>query len=261
MREALSQHWPEYLMEAAGLGLFMMSACVFAALIFHPASPAAPLVGAGLVRRALMGLCMAGTAVALIYSPWGRQSGAHLNPAVTLTFLRLGKVKPWDALFYVAAQFAGGVSGVWLVAAVAGRVVADPAVNYAVTVPGAFGIGVAFVAELTIAFCLMSVVLATSNTPRLARFTGLCAGALVATYITLEAPLSGMSMNPARTFASAVPAATWRAFWIYLTAPVTGMLLAAEVYVRRARRPVLCAKLQHAGGRRCIFRCGYTAAA
>src|SRR6266540_9853 len=206
---ALKKHWPEYLMEAAGLGIFMVSASVFTILLYHPASPALLVLPEEFPRCVLMGLAMGLTAIGIIYSPWGRQSGAHLNPAVTLTFLRLGKVKPWDALFYVAAQFAGGVSGVWLVAAVAGRVVADPAVNYAVTVPGAFGIGVAFVAELTIAFCLMSVVLATSNTPRLARFTGLCAGALVATYITLEAPLSGMSMNPARTFASAVPAATW----------------------------------------------------
>ena len=118
---------------------------------------------------------------------------------------------------------------------------------------------VAFAAEVAIAFCMMTTVLAVSNSPRWARFTGLCAGALVATYITLEAPLSGMSLNPARTFASAVPATVWRAFWIYLTAPLAGMLLAAELRIRWARRPVICAKLQHDAGR-CIFRCGYMTA-
>ena len=147
-----------------------------------------------------------------------------------------------------------------LVAAAARSLVANPAVNYVVTVPGALGSLVAFAAELTIAFCLMSVVLAVSNTERFARFTGLFAGALVAMYITVEAPLSGMSLNPARTFASAVPAETWRAFWVYLTAPLAGMLLAAEARVRWTRRPVICAKLHHQHARRCVFRCGYMAA-
>jgi len=259
MWDSLRRHWPEYLMEAAGLGLFMVSACTFGVLLFHPASPVAALPGGIVARRALMGLAMAATAVGLIYSPWGQRSGAHFNPAVTLTFLRLGKVRPWDAVFYVMAQSTGGIAGVLAVAAVARPLLADARVNYVVTVPGPAGAAAAFAAELGIAFGLMSVVLAVSNTPRLAPFTGLCAGVLVATYITLEAPLSGMSMNPARTLASAVPAATWRAFWIYLTAPLLGMLLASEVYRHATRRAVRCAKLQHDTRHRCIFRCGYAA--
>jgi aquaporin Z len=121
------------------------------------------------------------------------------------------------------------------------------------------GVGVAFVAEMSIAFILMSMILRVTNTPRLARYTGLFAGALVATYISLEAPLSGMSMNPARTFASALPAQVWTALWLYFTAPPLGMLLAAEVYVRQAgHHPVRCAKLHHQNVKRCIFtQCGY----
>jgi aquaporin Z len=118
---------------------------------------------------------------------------------------------------------------------------------------------VAFVAEVVMTFLLMSTVLTVSNTPRLARFTGLCAAALVATYITLAAPLSGMSMNPARSFGSAMPAQAWTALWVYFIAPPLGMLLAAEVYVRRhGLRMVMCAKLHHQNSKRCIFaRCGY----
>jgi aquaporin Z len=105
----------------------------------------------------------------------------------------------------------------------------------------------------------MSVILRVSNTPRLARYTGLFAGALVATYITIENPLSGMSMNPARTFGSAVNARDWTALWIYFTAPPLGMLAAAEVYVRtRGWRAVFCAKLHHQNDKRCIF-CEYQA--
>jgi aquaporin Z len=207
-----------------------------------------------------MGLAMGATAVALIYSPWGRQSGAHFNPVVTLTFFRLGKIAGWDALFYVLAQAVGGVAVMLVMAGVLRDVLTHPTVNYVVTTPGRSGAGLAFVAEGVIAFGLMTVVLTASSSTRLARFTGLFAGALVATYITVEAPLSGMSMNPARSLASAVPAATWTGFWVYLSAPALGMLLAAEVH-RWRRRPVRCAKLDHHTRRRCIFRCGYMASA
>jgi len=81
---------------------------------------------------------------------------------------------------------------------------------------------------------------------------------LVATYISLESPLSGMSMNPARSFGSALPARLWGSLWIYFVAPPMGMLLAAQVYVwARGARGVICAKLHHANEQRCIFRCGY----
>lgn len=259
MRETLTRHWPEYAIEGALLGLFMVSACLFTALFYHPASPAAQALPDPLLRRALIGLAMGLTAIALIYSRWGQQSGAHFNPAVTLTFLRLGRVAGWDAVFYVGAQSVGGVLGVVLAATVTRGLVADASVNFAVTVPGMWGTGAAFAAEVGISAGLMLVVLAASNTPRLSRFTGLFAGALVAAYITLEAPVSGMSMNPARTLASALPANLWTAFWIYLIAPTLGMLLAAELHLR-LRRPVRCAKLHHDNARRCIFRCGHMAA-
>src|SRR6516225_3223737 len=104
----------------------------------------------------------------------------------------------------------------------------------------------------------MSVILVVSNTPRLALYTPLFAAVLVATYISLEAPLSGMSMNPARTFGSALLAGIWTAFWVYFTAPPLGMLLAAQLYVSfKGARGVICAKLHHANDERCIFRCGY----
>ena len=101
MLEAVKRHWPEYLMEAWGLGLFMVSAAVFGTLIEHPASPVREVIADPFLRRIPMGIAMGLTAMGIIYSPWGQQSGAHLNPAVTLTFFRLGKIEPPDALFYV----------------------------------------------------------------------------------------------------------------------------------------------------------------
>lgn len=258
---ALRHHWPEYLMEAAGLVSFMISACFFAVAIHHPFSPLHPAGAPPVLRRLLMGIAMGLTAVALVYSPWGKRSGAHLNPALTLTYARLGKVARWDALFYVLAQFAGAGLGIVAAAGLLGRLLADPAIRYVATAPGPWGAGVAFGTELVISFGLMAAVLWASNVESVARFTGLIAGVLVATYITFAAPVSGMSMNPARSFASAVAARLWEPLWIYFTAPPLGMLAAAEAYVWiRGRRSVRCAKLHHQNAARCIFRCGYAAA-
>ena len=132
----------------------------------------------------------------------------------------------------------------------------SPSVRYAATVPGMAGMGVAILAEAVISF--LQMILHFSNTPRLARFTGLFAGAMIATSISLEAPYSGMSMNPARTLASALPAQTWTALWVYFTAPPLGMLLAAELYVRQhGIHHVFCAKLHHHNNKRCVFHCNW----
>lgn len=255
MIRALRQHWPEYLIDGALLGLFMISACGFAVLLEHPGSPVHQAVSNTGLRRLLGGIAMGLTNIALIYSPWGQRSGAHMNPAVTLTFLRRGKVKPWDAVFYIVAQFMGGLGGVLLAKLTLGGAVA--AVNHAATTPGAAGARAAFVAEGVIACGLMLMVLKVSNTPKLARFTGCFAGLLVALYITFEAPLSGMSINPARTFASALPSGIWTALWVYFTAPLLGMFAAAALYRRFASAPEAgCAKMHHSLRHRCIF-CGH----
>jgi aquaporin Z len=251
-RHALAGHWPEYLIEAAALGLFMVSACGFGTLLWHPGSPVAAAVPDGLARRFLMGLAMGGSAVALVYSPWGQRSGAHMNPALTLAFLRLGRVKPWDAAFYAAAQIVGGLAGVLLSAAVLGPALAHPSVRYVVTLPGR-SVALAFVAEVAMTFAMMTLVLNVTAGPR-ARWTGALAGALVCAYITFEAPVSGMSLNPARSLASALPAAELGALWLYFTAPPLGMLAAAELH-RGLGRPQACAKYHHENRQRCIF-CG-----
>lgn len=254
---ALRGHWPEYLIEAGGIATFMVSALCFTVLLEHPASSLHRALPEPLLRRALMGCAMGLTAVSLIYSPWGKQSGAHFNPALTFTFFRLGKIAPADAAFYAGAQFVGGVA---LAAGVLGSLPADPQVRFAATLPGGAGELAAFAAEVAISFGLMLTVLLASNAPRTARFTGLFAGALIATYITFEAPLSGMSMNPARTLGSASGAREFSALWIYFAAPPLGMLAAAETYVRLwGAGRVRCAKLHHQNRKRCIFRCGYRA--
>ena len=258
--EALRAHWPEYLMETAALGLFMVSACVFGLLLEHPSSPVRQGLPDAFGRRILGGIAMGLTAVAVISSPWGQRSGAHMNPALTLTFLSRGKIAPWDAIFYMAAQFAGGAAGVILSALLIGPPLGHSAVNYVATVPGPNGPWIAFAAEFAISFLLVSVVLQVANSPRTTRYTPWVAGFLVANFIAFEAPLSGMSMNPARTAGSALPAGTWTAAWVYFLAPSIAMLSAGQVYRHwRGAHRVYCAKYHHHNDKRCIFRCNYGA--
>jgi aquaporin Z len=180
---SLRLHWPEYLIEAGESGAYLFSACVAATLLWHPHSPAQRHIANEAVRRAWMGLAMARTMIAIVLSPWGKQSGAHFNPAMTLSFYRLGKVAVWDAVFYCAAQLAGAIAGVALGSFVLKGALADNAVRYAATLPGNYGNSIAFVAELAISFVLMSAVLLASDHKVLAPYTHYFAATLIAAYI------------------------------------------------------------------------------
>jgi aquaporin Z len=138
-----------------------------------------------------------------------------------------------------------------------GAAFTNPPVSYAATLPGSAGPVAAFIAELVISGALMFVLLAFAASARLAGFTGVAAGCLVALYISIESPLSGMSMNPARSFASAAPAGLWQHFWIYVSAPTLGMLMGAQLFLAlRGARRLACAKWLHPADARCIH-CGY----
>ncbi len=254
-RDTLAAQWPEFLIEAGLLGAFMISACASVVAFHHPESPLARRVRHPLARRGTVGLLMGLTAIGLIHSPAGQRSGAHMNPATTLAFLVLGKVQPWTALFYILAQCAGGLAGVLVAKVLLRGRAGHPEVNYAVTAPGPRGAPIAWVAEFMISMVMMMMVLLTSNHAATAPYTGLLAGLLVSIYITLEAPLSGMSMNPARSLASAVAARAWRGLWVYFTAPPLGMLAAAALYTSTPGGAVFCAKLDHPHDGRCIFNC------
>lgn len=229
------RRWSEYLAEGAALAIFMVSASVFTAILEHYRSPVRDLVPDPFARRALMGAAMGLTAVGIIYSPLGMRSGAHMNPSVTLAFARLGALKRIDALFYVVSQFAGGIVGMLIAYGLLGRALAEPPVDFVLTLPGNAGPVAAVLGELVISFVMMSAVLRVGAHPATMRLTGLVAGVLVMLSITFEAPLSGMSMNPARTFGPAVLAGRFDGLWIYFIAPPLGMLLAAE-WFRKDRR-------------------------
>ena len=254
---SLRLHWPEYVMEFTETGFYLFFTCVFATLFQHPASPIRHLLPNNIVRRACFGISVGATIVALVLTPWGKQSGAHLNPAMTFTFYRLGKVEFRDAIFYGVAQFAGATAGVIIATFLLLGAPGDPTIRYAATLPGIYGAGLAFIAEVVISFALMLTILFASNHNSLSRYTSYFVGTLYAIFITFETPLSGMSMNPARTFGSAFRGRYWHALWVYFLAPILGMLVAAELFLWvRGGIGSYCAKLHHANEKRCIFRHG-----
>lgn len=256
-------HWLNYLIEALSLGTFMVSAGVFATVLNSPKFPFSALFPDVGFRNMLMGIAMGLTAIAIIYSPPGKRSGAHMNPAVTLTFYSLHKIEGKHALAYIIAQFIGGLVGVWLVAALLGNAFTSDPVNYVVTIPGMAGGILAFILEFFMSFGLMLMVLVTSNTEEFSRLTGIFSGILLSFYIPFAAPVSGMSINPARSFASALPAQLWTGAWIYFVAPTLAMFLASRFYLYMSQRSTreLCCKLCPNSSTPCIsYRCCQTMA-
>lgn len=256
--DLFESNWSLYVFEGLELAIFMLSACASTVFLFDPAYPALHLLPSAVLRRALMGVAMGATAVLIIHSPMGKRSGAHFNPAITLTYLRLGKIAAWDAFFYVLFQFIGGVFGVAVAAIFLGSSLAKPTVDYAVTVPGRYGTGAAFFAEIFMAALLMGVVLWMTNQVSLANYTSYSVGVLIALYVLFFAPVSGFSINPARTTGSAVFANVWTAGWVYFTAPLVGMLGAAELYFQSyGADRILCAKLHSDQKYPCPFVCQF----
>lgn len=238
MKASFAKNWRYYLQEGSGLAIFMISACFFGAMLFSEKSSWHHVIPNELMKNILMGIAMGATAIFIFYSPFTAPSGSQINPAVTLTFLRLDKMCRYDAIFFIIFQIIGGTLAVYIMQLLMGNILTDAPVNSAATVPGKSGIWAAAGIELLIAFITMSMVLFTSSNKKLKKFTRIFAGCLVCTWVIVAAPMSGFGMNPARSFASALLSGVWTAFWIYLIIPLAGMLLAAEFYLFTERNKI-----------------------
>jgi aquaporin Z len=255
---AVSTHWREYLMEATETGALTLSTCICGTLIYGDKSPLTSLGVSQTVKSMLMGTAIAITTFLIIRSPFGRRSGAHFNPSVTLTFLWLGRIHRLDAFWYIAGHFSGAVAGVLAARQILGLRLSDPSVRYMVTLPGTYGSPVAFLGEFLLAGVLMSTVLYASNHRLLTRFTPALVALLTIFYFLLSSSISGFSVNPARSFSSALFAWIWHGIWIYFAGPCLGMLTAAAVYIRRMGSDhVYCAKVFHDMRSPCPFPCHF----
>ncbi|MFM9911574.1 MAG: aquaporin [Chitinophagaceae bacterium] len=225
-----------YLQEALGLAIFMISACFFGALLEAQHSSIHHSIPNDFLRTIFMGVLMGATALFIFYSRFTAPSGAQINPAVTLTFWRLGKMCPWDSLFFIIFQFIGGTIAVIVMRYLMGGLLTEPPVQSVVTVPGKFGIVPAIIIEFLIAFITMMMVLFTSNDPKFKKYTRVIAACMVCSWVIVAGPVSGFGMNPARSFATAFSANIWTSFWIYLFVPIAGMMSAAEFFLLFTKR-------------------------
>ncbi len=223
-------------MEAAGLAGFVLGAGCLTVFLEHPDFRAMQSRFGGeenaIWRRVPLGLIMGAYIAAIIYL-FGEKSGAHINPATTWAFFRLGKISFTDSFFYTLAQFAGAVAAALFLRFVLGDWFAHPLINFGVTKPMSQHDSMsAFVAEFIISFVLMFVVLIVISSKRLEKYAAPVSGVLIALYLIFELPFSGMSLNPARSFAASLAANKWEHLWIYFVAPPVAMLVAAEIYTR-----------------------------
>jgi len=246
----------DYAAEFVGTFLLLLIGLSAVVVDFAHGSPVARRLPDENLRRLLIGFIFVGGATAIVYSPLGKTSGGHTNPAVTLAFIRLRKITGRSAAWYMIAQFAGAFAGAVAVRLLWGNLAAD--VDLGATIPGRGGPAASLLVEIAMIFLLVTLILRFVDEPKLQRFTPAAAGALVAFLVFVEALLSGTSLNPARSFGPAVVAPDLSGLWVYLLAPPVGALLAVALY-RRSRRTVRCGKLIHSDEYDCRFLdCEYT---
>lgn len=218
-------------MEALGLAIFMISACFFTAMLEAKKSLLHEAIPNAFCRMLIMGSLMGTTALFIFYSRWTAASGSHINPAVTIAFLRAGRINKINAAFYIISQFIGGTIAVYFMQLIMGDQLTDMPVNSATTVPGKAGPIAALLMEFTIAFTMMTMVLFSSSHRKFKKYTRIFSACLVCLFVIIAGPVSGFGMNPARSFASALPSNTWTEFWIYIFMPTGGMMVATECFL------------------------------
>jgi aquaporin Z len=213
------------------------------------------------LRLLVTGLCFAGAGSLVALSPLGRLSGGHINPSVSLAFWLHGKMHLRDFLGYVVAQMLGAVAGEFALVAVWRKAAAN--VQNGMTDPGqGWTLPAVFGWEAALTGLLVFLIFIFVSSRRLMRWTPLMTWLVVAVMVWLEAPISGTSLNPARSFGPALCSDMWRDQWIYAVAPPFGAILglgAFNIFTSKYRE-ALTGKLCHAPNYRSVFRGDVTAA-
>ncbi len=238
-------HLAEWIAEFLGTAILVLGGLSAVVVDFSAGSPVARIIPDASPRLLLTGALFAGTGALVTISPIGRRSGAHLNPAVTLAFWLTGHVHHHDLAGYVVGQVLGGLAGAAALIAIWGARAASvhdgitqPAVG--LTQPEAAAIEALMTAAMIVTILLMV------SSRRTMRWTPLGVWVVVTLLVWQGAPLTGTSLNPARSFGPAVMAGDLHAFWVYVAGPLAGAVLA--VALQRAVLPdvvPLTAKLFH----------------
>lgn len=162
----------------------------------------------------------------------GKLSGGFANPILSWAFFRIKKISFINFCAYCAAQFLGAIAAVILLHITFDKIFEHPLIDDSITKPKpGHSLGAAFIAEFIISFIFVITILFALSSKKLEKYNAFIAGLLIALFLIIELPYSGMSMNPARSFASALVAWKWQEVWIYFVAPIIAMLLATELFL------------------------------
>ncbi|KAI9076022.1 hypothetical protein K1719_042038 [Acacia pycnantha] len=196
--------------------LILMFAGISAAIVNQRTPGSETLVGSA---------ASTGLAAMVVVLATGHISGAHLNPAVTISFAAL-KHFPWKHVpVYIGAQVMASIC-----AAFALKGMFHPFMSGGVTVPSG-GYAQAFALEFIISFILMFVVTAVATDTRaVGELAAIAVGATVMLNILIAGPATGGSMNPVRTLGPAIATSNYKDIWVYLIAPILGALSGAGIY-------------------------------
>jgi aquaporin Z len=231
-----------FLAEMSGTGLLLLVGLSSVIFMFAETSPFVALVPNLTLRRAINGFFFGSVGATIALSPIGKISGAHVNPIVTMGFWLMGKLTGRSAIGYVVAQFCGAVIGCLplLLWGSMGR-----SLSYAVTVPGqGYSIPVVVFGEVATTFFLIAALCIFLGFHGLRRYTPLMVPCLFAVMVPIEGGISGISVNPARSFGPSVISGVWTGWWIYWVGPLIGGLLAIRACNSLAKR-IEVAKLYH----------------
>ncbi|MGH7088616.1 MAG: MIP/aquaporin family protein [Stellaceae bacterium] len=216
-----------YAAEFFGTALLVLAGLSLVILLFGTGSPVSALLPSAAARRAIAGFLFGSVGTLVTLSPLGRVSGAHINPVVTLAFWLERKIAWRDALLYVAAQYAGAVLGALPLLAWGsiGR-----SVEFGATVPlNDVAPWLPVLGEAGSAFLLVVTIFVFTAHRETRPFTPYTMAPLFSFLVWLEAPLSGTSANPARSFGPALVAWVWHRQWVYVVGPCLGAAVAVAL--------------------------------
>jgi len=235
--------WSLYAAEFLGTALLLIGGLSAVIVIISPASPFAAFALPGWLARGIAGALFGLTGTLVTISVLGKHSGAHLNPAMTLAFVIEGKISASHASWYVLSQCLGAIAGACVV--LVWGPLGKP-LRYGATTP-APGMNpmLAVALEALCTVVLVGTVFVFLGHPRLRRFTPWTMSPMYAVMVSIEAPFTGTSTNPARSLGPAVATGTWQGFWIYLVGPALGALVGVVVarLLGRGRRDVHQARI------------------
>lgn len=220
--------WSLFISELIGTALLVGVGLSIVIFNFGTGSPVLEVVPSAGLRRLITGFLFGSTGALIALSPVGKESGAHINPVVTLAFWLMGKLRALHAAEYVVAQLLGGVIGSLplLLWGQMGR-----SVDFGTTLPGAnYGAAWATLGEIGTTFALIIGLFIFIRHPRLRPYTPALFPFLYALMVFLEAPVSGTSTNPARSLGPAAVSNDWQGWWVYWLGPILGTLMAVIGY-------------------------------